>query len=510
MPDLHAPVATVHSDARTPRLGLLPVDEDELVACVACGLCLPHCPTYRVTGLEVASPRGRIAAMRAVEFDGVPFDGAFRDAMEACVQCRGCEAACPSGVPFGHLMEGARTALGRRAPAEPRAFVRRGSSEWVGYAVVLPRHRLLLALTWLAAGSGNACDLVPRRLGLPRLSRTSLRTPLRGDAHPDALPLHRLRDGRVATRRPPRRARGHARGRSASRSARARRRLLRCAAHARGARRRSPAARPSGDHLDARRRARRRRQRRLRRGDEGLRPAARHRRRARVLGSGARLLASGSPRSLRSRSATPADASSCRTRATSGTCSAPSARVRAVLAPRLPDPRDRRRRPLLRRRWRVRRAPTGAGERDPRPQGRRDPRRRGEAGARGRRRPIPGARCTSRPPASTCATPPSCSPRRSRPPRSTPMLEAEHLVERLRVDRGGPARPRLRPAAGSRRGRRRRRAGRREEGAAGPARQSSGRSSPSAVAGSRRSTPDAATAGVRGSRLSRRAAWAAA
>src|SRR5438105_914874 len=85
----------------------LPVIDDELAACVSCGLCLPHCPTYRVTGLESASPRGRIAAMRAVHA-GAAADDSFMEFMDLCVQCRGCEAACPSGVPFGRLMEGAR------------------------------------------------------------------------------------------------------------------------------------------------------------------------------------------------------------------------------------------------------------------------------------------------------------------------------------------------------------------------------------------------------------------
>ncbi len=105
--------------------GPLHLDDDALTACVACGLCLPHCPTYRVTGREIASPRGRIAAMRAVEWNDAPVDDAFRDAMEACVQCRGCEAACPSGVPFGQLMEQTRAAL---PPA--RARVRR-AAEWL-------------------------------------------------------------------------------------------------------------------------------------------------------------------------------------------------------------------------------------------------------------------------------------------------------------------------------------------------------------------------------------------
>ena len=72
----------------------LGLDEDELVACVACGLCLPACPTYRATGLEIASPRGRIAAMQAVQLGGAPADAPFVAAMDACVVCRGCEVAC--------------------------------------------------------------------------------------------------------------------------------------------------------------------------------------------------------------------------------------------------------------------------------------------------------------------------------------------------------------------------------------------------------------------------------
>jgi glycolate oxidase iron-sulfur subunit len=151
------------------------VDEDELVACVACGLCLPHCPTYRVTGLEIASPRGRIAAMRAVELDGAPVDGAFERAMEECIQCRGCEAACPSSVPFGHLMEGARAAL-QRDRAATRPMTRR-IGEWFGYRVVLPRHRLLLALTWLLVVA-QRLRLVPRRFSLPRIDTRALREPL--------------------------------------------------------------------------------------------------------------------------------------------------------------------------------------------------------------------------------------------------------------------------------------------------------------------------------------------
>ena len=90
--------------------GPLGLVDDELAACVSCGLCLAHCPTYRVTGEEGLSPRGRIAAMRAVE-DGAPIDAEVGHLMRTCVQCRACETACPAGVRFGHLMEGTRAAL---------------------------------------------------------------------------------------------------------------------------------------------------------------------------------------------------------------------------------------------------------------------------------------------------------------------------------------------------------------------------------------------------------------
>ena len=138
----------------------LRVDDDELVACVACGLCLPHCPTYRVTGEESASPRGRIAAMRAVHFDGRPLDEDFTRFMDLCVQCRACEAVCPSSVPFGHLMEGARDTLARETRYQP-------SWRRAGYRL-LGHHRLLLAASTALAVAQRA-RLVPRRLGLPRL-----------------------------------------------------------------------------------------------------------------------------------------------------------------------------------------------------------------------------------------------------------------------------------------------------------------------------------------------------
>jgi len=159
--------------------GPLHLDAEELVSCVACGLCLPHCPTYRATGLEIASPRGRIAAMRLVELEGAPIDDAFTTAMNECVQCRGCEAACPSSVQFGHLMEDTRAALYEMPPrgSPSTASFGRRAVEWIGYRLVLPRHALLMAVTWVA-WLAQRVRALPRRFGLPKLSARSLREPV--------------------------------------------------------------------------------------------------------------------------------------------------------------------------------------------------------------------------------------------------------------------------------------------------------------------------------------------
>ncbi len=90
---------------------------EDLSKCVHCGLCINACPTYAITGLETESPRGRIYLARGVSEGTIPLTAAVQGHWELCLQCRACEAVCPSGVPYGRIMEHTRAQLDARAPS---------------------------------------------------------------------------------------------------------------------------------------------------------------------------------------------------------------------------------------------------------------------------------------------------------------------------------------------------------------------------------------------------------
>ncbi|HXG35747.1 MAG TPA: heterodisulfide reductase-related iron-sulfur binding cluster [Dehalococcoidia bacterium] len=94
------------------------LDEADLSRCVRCGLCLQSCPTYVELGLETESPRGRLYLIRALASERVQPTPNVLEHLDLCLQCRNCEAVCPSGVPYGSIMEAARAEImdGPKAP----------------------------------------------------------------------------------------------------------------------------------------------------------------------------------------------------------------------------------------------------------------------------------------------------------------------------------------------------------------------------------------------------------
>jgi glycolate oxidase iron-sulfur subunit len=91
--------------------------EDKLLACIHCGLCLEACPTYVITGNENDGPRGRLYLMRAVAEGRLEnTSSAFATHIDRCLGCRACEQVCPAGVEYGQLLEASREVLRESQP----------------------------------------------------------------------------------------------------------------------------------------------------------------------------------------------------------------------------------------------------------------------------------------------------------------------------------------------------------------------------------------------------------
>src|SRR5438552_1007847 len=96
---------------KTSDLSLDPRTYERALSCVHCGLCLPACPTYTVTGYEADSPRGRIQLMRGLADGVIDATDSVRRHLDLCLDCRACETACPSGVVYHELIEETRARL---------------------------------------------------------------------------------------------------------------------------------------------------------------------------------------------------------------------------------------------------------------------------------------------------------------------------------------------------------------------------------------------------------------
>src|SRR5205807_9224458 len=119
---------------------------EDYARCIHCGLCLNHCPTYRLWGLEADSPRGRIRQMLLVDQGKLELGDSFVRHIDQCLDCRACETACPAGVEYGKLVEAARAQIEQNYR---RPFSSRIARSLI-YRHLLPYPRRIAAVARLA------------------------------------------------------------------------------------------------------------------------------------------------------------------------------------------------------------------------------------------------------------------------------------------------------------------------------------------------------------------------
>jgi glycolate oxidase iron-sulfur subunit len=139
---------------------------DDYARCVHCGLCLNHCPTYKLWGLEADSPRGRIRQIVLVEEGRLPLGVSFVRHIDRCLDCRACETACPSGVEYGKLVEAARAQIEQHYP---RPFLSRLAREIVFRRLLPYPKRIALLASLLRIYQRSGLQSLARATGLLRL-----------------------------------------------------------------------------------------------------------------------------------------------------------------------------------------------------------------------------------------------------------------------------------------------------------------------------------------------------
>ena len=148
---------------KAPALSEGPAQAD-LDKCVHCGLCLNACPTYRELGLEMDSPRGRIYLINAVA-NGAPISENYLQHIDLCLACRGCETACPSGVPYGRIIEGAKAHIRSQRKVNPIAGM---LQRLVFGRLIHSRRALKIAGTLLYFYRASGLQRLVRAYGIPK------------------------------------------------------------------------------------------------------------------------------------------------------------------------------------------------------------------------------------------------------------------------------------------------------------------------------------------------------
>lgn len=149
------------------------LSDDDLATCVHCGLCLDACPTFRATGLETESPRGRIYLMTQWKRSTLPFTEDQVGHIDLCLGCRTCEAVCPSGVPYGRIIEAGRAEVERlRRPTLKRWAAKTALRQLLAH----PRRLRAFGAVTRVAQAAHLTSVVRSGRQLPRL-RTAFRAP---------------------------------------------------------------------------------------------------------------------------------------------------------------------------------------------------------------------------------------------------------------------------------------------------------------------------------------------